>query len=55
VSASLGGHAAFIGKVRDDRLGEVFATEIRKAGVAFESTAAKSGLRHRLESHPGDT
>ncbi len=42
--ASFGGHAAFIGKVRDDRLGEVFATEIRKAGVAYESTSAKSGL-----------
>lgn len=28
--ASFGGHAAFIGKVNDDRLGRVFADEIRK-------------------------
>ena len=42
--ASLGGHAAFIGKVRDDRLGEVFAGDIRKAAVAFDSSPAKSGL-----------
>src|SRR5262249_1189011 len=42
--ASFGGKAAFIGKVRDDRLGEVFRTEIRKADVAFDNTPAKSGL-----------
>src|SRR3982751_6108145 len=33
--ASLGSNAAFIGKVREDRLGEVFADEIRKVGVTF--------------------
>jgi sugar/nucleoside kinase (ribokinase family) len=42
--ASLGGHSAFIGKVREDRLGEVFADDIRKVGVGFESTRATSGL-----------
>ena len=42
--ASLGGHAAFIGKVRNDHLGEAFATEIRKADVTFESAPATSGL-----------
>ena len=42
--ASLGGSAAFVGKVRDDRLGTVFAEEIRKAGVVFESAPAKTGL-----------
>jgi sugar/nucleoside kinase (ribokinase family) len=42
--ASFGGSAAFIGKVRDDRLGSVFAGEIRKSGVAFQSAPAPSGL-----------
>ena len=31
--AALGGTAAFIGKVRDDPLGEVFPSDIRAAGV----------------------
>jgi sugar/nucleoside kinase (ribokinase family) len=35
--ASLGGHAAFVGKVNDDRLGQVFAEDIRKAGVHFDA------------------
>jgi len=34
--ASLGGAAGFVGKVLDDRLGEVFTREIRAAGVTFE-------------------
>lgn len=42
--ASFGGKAAFIGKVRDDRLGETFRTEIRKAGVTYETGSAQSGL-----------
>jgi sugar/nucleoside kinase (ribokinase family) len=42
--ASLGGTAAFVGKVRDDQLGAVFAHDIRAAGVRFESTPATSGL-----------
>ncbi|HEV2370100.1 MAG TPA: PfkB family carbohydrate kinase, partial [Acidimicrobiales bacterium] len=32
--ASLGGRASFVGKVRDDKLGEIFAHDIRAAGVA---------------------
>ena len=35
--ASLGGQAAFIGKVNDDRLGQVFAEDIRKSGVHFDA------------------
>jgi sugar/nucleoside kinase (ribokinase family) len=35
--SSLGGRAAFIGKVNDDRLGQVFMADIRKAGVAFDA------------------
>ena len=41
--ASLGGSAAFIGKVRDDQLGDVFTHDLRAAGVAFEVPAATSG------------
>lgn len=35
--AALGGSAAFIGKLRDDQLGAVFAHDIRTAGVHFET------------------
>lgn len=41
--ASLGGDAAFLGKVRDDQLGEVFAHDLRAAGVAFDVPLAASG------------
>ncbi len=41
--ASFGGRAGFIGKVRDDELGSVFASDIRAAGVDFDSTPAASG------------
>ena len=38
--AGLGGKAAFIGKVAKDTFGEIFAHDIRAAGVAFETAAA---------------
>lgn len=41
--ASLGGRAAYTGKVRDDQLGEVFAHDIRAAGVTFSTPPARSG------------
>jgi sugar/nucleoside kinase (ribokinase family) len=41
--ASLGGHAAYIGKVRDDALGEIFRRDIREAGVTFDTPSATSG------------
>ncbi|MDQ1419921.1 MAG: hypothetical protein QOJ52_1883 [Acidimicrobiaceae bacterium] len=41
--AALGGSVGFIGKVRDDKLGEVFTHDIRASGVAFDVTAATSG------------
>jgi len=41
--ASFGGTAAFIGRVRDDQLGAVFAHDIRAAGVAYEFPAATAG------------
>ncbi|MBC7908335.1 MAG: adenosine kinase [Rhodospirillaceae bacterium] len=42
--ASLGGRAAYMGKVKDDQLGQVFGHDIRKAGVAFPTVAAVDGL-----------
>ena len=41
--AAFGGSAAFIGKVRDDQLGEVFAHDIRSIGVAFDTAPAVAG------------
>ena len=41
--ASLGGAGAYIGKVRDDFLGEVYRHDITAAGVRFETLAATAG------------
>jgi sugar/nucleoside kinase (ribokinase family) len=41
--ASLGGRAAFVGKVKDDELGRVFGHDIRAAGVAFATPPASAG------------
>jgi sugar/nucleoside kinase (ribokinase family) len=41
--ASLGGRAAFVGKVRDDELGQIFTHDLRAAGVAFDTGAAPGG------------
>lgn len=41
--ASFGGTAGYIGKVRDDQLGEVFGHDIRAVGVDFEVAAAGEG------------
>src|SRR5215472_11494223 len=38
--ASLGARGAFVGKVKDDELGRVFAHDIRAAGVAFATPPA---------------
>ncbi len=40
---SLGGSAAFVGRVAADQLGEVFAHDIRASGVRFESDLAAGG------------
>ncbi|NQU62209.1 MAG: adenosine kinase [Rhodospirillales bacterium] len=42
--ASLGGKGAFIGKVRDDQLGEAFRHDIQTLGVAFDTPFAKDGV-----------
>jgi len=41
--ASLGGRAAYMGKVRDDQLGRVFAHDIRAAGVSYDTVPATEG------------
>jgi sugar/nucleoside kinase (ribokinase family) len=41
--ASLGGRAAFIGKVKGDQLGQVFRHDIRSLGVHFETPPATVG------------
>ncbi|MGE5546614.1 MAG: adenosine kinase [Solirubrobacterales bacterium] len=41
--ASLGGRAAYIGKVKSDQLGQVFSHDIRNSRVAFDTVAATDG------------
>jgi sugar/nucleoside kinase (ribokinase family) len=41
--ASLGGRAAFIGKVKNDPLGRAFIHDIRAAGAAFQTLPASEG------------
>lgn len=41
--ASLGGRAAFIGRVRDDQLGAVYAHDLRAAGVWYGTPPARDG------------
>jgi sugar/nucleoside kinase (ribokinase family) len=41
--ASLGGRGGYIGKLRDDLLGQVFRHDITAIGVRFETPAATSG------------
>ena len=40
---SFGGRAAFVGKVKDDQLGQVFTHDIRAAGVAFDTPPDADG------------
>lgn len=42
-AAGLGASAGFIGKVRDDQLGEVFTHDIRAVGVDFDTSMAADG------------
>ena len=41
--ASLGARAAYVGKVKDDQIGNMYAHDIRAAGVAFTTKAASDG------------
>lgn len=42
--ASFGSSAAFIGRVRTDQLGELYAHDLRAAGVQFDTPPARDGL-----------
>jgi sugar/nucleoside kinase (ribokinase family) len=41
--AGLGARTAFVGKVKDDQIGRLYAHDIRAAGVAFETAPASGG------------
>jgi sugar/nucleoside kinase (ribokinase family) len=41
--ASFGGRAHYIGKVRDDQLGEVFGHDLRSTGVGYDTPPATGG------------
>ncbi|MGH7356976.1 MAG: adenosine kinase [Candidatus Rokuibacteriota bacterium] len=41
--ASFGGRAQYVGKVRDDQLGEVFSHDLRSVGVGYATPAASDG------------
>jgi sugar/nucleoside kinase (ribokinase family) len=41
--ASLGARAAYVGKVKDDQIGRLYAHDIRAAGVAFDTRPAAEG------------
>jgi sugar/nucleoside kinase (ribokinase family) len=42
--AALGGRAAYIGKVAEDQLGDVFTHDIRAVGVTYDTPRLKGGL-----------
>src|ERR1700756_1443566 len=41
--ANLGARAAYVGKVKDDQIGRMYAHDIRAAGVAFKTRPATDG------------
>src|SRR6185437_1922105 len=41
--ASLGARAAYVGKIKDDQIGWLYAHDIRAAGVTFDTGAASDG------------
>jgi len=41
--ASFGARAAYVGKVKDDQIGKLYAHDIRAAGVAFDTRPASDG------------
>src|SRR3954466_7137772 len=41
--ASLGARAAYVGKIKDDQIGKMYAHDIRAAGVAFDTAPAAQG------------
>ena len=52
--ASLGGRAAFIGKVADDEFGRIFRHDIRAAGVRFDTPPVGGRRPDFALAHSGD-
>ena len=50
--ATLGGRGAFIGKVMDDQMGQVFRHDIRAVGVAFDALSTVNGAPTARSSSP---
>ena len=50
--ASFGGKAAFMGKVADDKLGEVFAHDMRAIGARFENAPLVGGPATAVSMKP---
>ncbi|CAM5519446.1 5-dehydro-2-deoxygluconokinase OS=Afipia felis OX=1035 GN=iolC PE=3 SV=1 [Afipia felis] len=42
-AAELGARTAYVGKIKDDQIGQLYAHDIRAAGVAFKTAAATEG------------
>ena len=42
--SSFGGRVAYIGKVADDRLGDIFVEDIHKSNVLFETSRLRNGI-----------
>ena len=51
--ASFGGKVAYIGKVADDQLGDVFGHDLRAVGVTFENAPVAVRRQHRPVPHRG--
>ena len=45
--AALGGRTAYVGKVKDDQLGAIFAHDLRAQGAAYATPLAPSTIRTR--------
>ncbi len=52
--ASLGGNGVYVGKVFDDRLGEVFAKSMSAQGITFTTHPTRNRLHHRQLPDRGD-
>jgi len=44
--AALGGRTAYVGKVKDDQLGTIFAHDLRMQGAVYETPLAASSVSH---------
>ena len=52
--ASLGGKAAYFGKITHDHLGKIFTHDIRSQGVAFDTKPLETGSKGDRQPHEND-